>query len=185
MTLLILGILLWWAAHLFKRVAPAQRTALTERMGDASKGVIAAVLLAAVVLMVIGFRTGDFYAIFDPPAWGRHLNNVLMLIAVALFGLGNSQSRLRGSMRHPMLTGMLLWAVAHLLANGDSLSLVLFGSMAVWSVVEMLVINRAEPVWTPYKGGTAAGDLRFAIISVAVFAVIAAVHTWLGYWPFP
>ncbi len=49
----------------------------------------------------------------------------------------------------------------------------------------MAAINRAEPKWVPWKGGSAAGDIRLAIITVAVYAVIAGIHTWLGYWPFP
>ena len=185
MTLLLIGLILWWAAHLFKRVAPAQRAALTHRFGDGSKGIVAAALLVSVVLMVIGYRSADFVPVYDPPSWGRHLNNLAMFFAIALFGLGSSKSRLRGTLRHPMLTGMAVWAVAHLLVNGDSASLVLFGSMAVWSLVTMIVINRAEPAPPAFTGGSAAGDLRLAIISAALYAVIAGIHGWLGYWPFP
>ena len=85
MTLLILGLLLWSGAHLFKRIAPGPRSTLQERMGDASKGLFAVLLLISVVLMVIGYRsyTGNFY-------WGRSaamvgINNLLMLFAVYLF----------------------------------------------------------------------------------------------------
>ncbi len=185
MTLLILGIALWWAAHLFKRAAPAQRAAMTARIGDGgAKGALALVLLVSLVLMVIGYRAADIVPVYDTPAWTRHLNNLLMLIAVALFGLGSSKSRLRARMRHPMLLGMLTWAVAHLIVNGDLASLLLFGLLGLWAIVEIVTINRAEPIWTPWQGGSAMGDLRLAVISVVVFGVIAWVHTWLGYYPF-
>lgn len=184
MTLLIVGLLLWIAAHLFKRVAPAARASMHDKMGEASKGVIAGVLLLSVVLMVIGFRGADstFY-------WGRNgattgINNLLMLVAVALYGLGNSKSRLRKKMRHPMLIGTIVWAVAHLLVNGDSASFVLFGGMIVWALLEIILINKAEPSFTPYEGGSAAGDIRLGVITLVVFAVFAGVHTWLGYYPF-
>lgn len=184
MAILILGLLIWVAAHFFKRVAVAPRQAMQERMGDASKGVIAAVLLLSVVLMVIGYRgaVGEFY-------WGRSpamtgINNLLMLLAVALFGLGSSKSRLRAKMRHPMLTGVVVWAVAHLLVNGDTPSFILFGGLAVWALAEMAIINRAEPDYTPFQGGSTAGDIRLLVISIVVFAVISGIHIWLGYNPF-
>ncbi|NNE80749.1 MAG: hypothetical protein HKN18_10810 [Silicimonas sp.] len=181
MTLLILGLVLWTAAHFFKRLAPDARAALQDRMGDGARGVIAGLILLSVVLMVIGYRgaTGEFF-------WGRSaatvgINNLLMLVSVALFGLGSSKSRLRAHMRHPMLWGLVTWAAAHLLVNGDTPSFVLFGWLAIWALAEMQLINRAEPDYVPFEGGSAAGDIRLAIISLVVLAVIAGIHTWLGY----
>lgn len=184
MTLMILGLLLWTGAHVFKRLAPGPRAALQERMGDASKGVFALVLLVSLVLIVIGYRGAESEFI-----WGRSpattgINNLLMLISVALFGLGSSKSRFRGTLRHPMLTGTVVWALAHLLVNGDTASIALFGWMALWALAEMALINRTEPDWTPPEPGTVAGDIRLAIITLVVFGVIAAIHTWLGYYPF-
>lgn len=181
---LILGIALWWGAHLLKRVAPGARTAMTKRMGDASKGVIAGLLLLSVVLMVIGFRGAPYIEVYQPPAWTLHLNNLLMVVSVILFGVGSSKSPMRGWLRHPMLTGVAVWAVAHLLVNGDLYSVILFGTLGLWAVAEMLVINAREPVYHRFEGGTLGGSLRLLAISAVVFAVIAAVHTWLGYWPF-
>jgi len=184
MTLLLIGLLLWWAGHLFKRLVPAQRAALTERMGEKAKGIFAVVLLVSVVLMVIGYRSADTVFVYVPPSWGVHLNNLLMVFAIALFGLGSSKSRLRSRMRHPMLTGMLVWAVAHLLTNGDVASLFLFGSLGVWAVFTMLIINLGDPPPPRYEGGSVAGDVRLAVISAVLYAIIATIHTWLGYWPF-
>jgi len=184
MALLILGLLLWFGAHFFKRMAPAQRAAMQERLGDRSRGVFAGLLLLALVLMVIGYRGADttFF-------WGRStvttgINNLLMIFAVVLFGAGSSKSRLREKLRHPMLTGAVVWAVAHLLVNGDSVSILLFGGLAVWALTQMALINRDEPDYTPWEGGSVAGDMRLAAISAIVFAVIAGIHTWLGYFPF-
>lgn len=181
---LILGIALWYGAHLFKRLAPARRAAMTEKMGEAARGPIAFIILISVVLMVIGFRGSEFVPVYEPPSWGKHANNLLMVFSVILFGLGSSKSRARGMLRHPMLTGMLIWAGAHLLVNGDRDSILLFGGMAVWSVLEMLVINRAEPRPAPFTGGSLAGDIRLLVISAVVFAVITAIHIWLGFNPF-
>ena len=184
MTLLILGVLIWSFVHFFKRLAPAGRSAMQDKMGDASKGVIALLLVASIALMVIGYRSApvDFL-------WGRSVattgvNNLLMLAAVALFGLGSSKSRLRKKMRHPMLTGVVVWAASHLLVNGDTASIVLFGGLALWAVAEMILINRAEPDYTPFDGGSAAGDIRLGVITLVIYSIIAGIHTWLGYFPF-
>ena len=180
MAVMILGMALWIGAHFFKRLLPTQR----ESLGDKGRGLVAVLSLLALVLMVIGFRGADTEFI-----WGRSpattgINNLLMLLAVALMGAGSSKSRLRSKLRHPMLTGAVVWAVAHLLVNGDSVSIVLFGGMGVWALAQMWLINRVEPDYTPWEGGTIAGDLRLAAISAVVFAVIAGIHTWLGYFPF-
>lgn len=180
MFLLILGVLLWSGTHLFKRLAPGARASF----GDKGRGPIAIALVVALVLMIVGYRmsgTTDLYAL---PSFMRHINNLLMLVAVFLLALGHSKSRLRGKMRHPMLTSVIVWGVAHLLVNSDAASLVLFGGMIIWAFVEMALINRADPVPTRYAGGSKAGDIRLVIISLVVFAVIAGVHIWLGYNPF-
>lgn len=185
MTLLILGLVLWTAAHFFRRVAPDVRAALARSLGEGpSKGAVAAVIGIGLILIVIGYRGAGFSPVYDPPSWGIHLNNLLMLGAVALFGVGNSKSRLRGRLRNPMLTGVVVWAVAHLLVNGDVASLVLFGWMGLWALADILTID-AQDAPKPAPVGTMAGDLRLVAISLVVFAAIAFVHTRLGYYPFP
>jgi len=180
--LLILGIAIWWGAHLFKRVAPRARAA----MGDPGKGVIAVALVASIVFMVIGYRGTDFTYVWAPPSFLIHLNNLLMLIAICLFSPAPKRGRLLYGMRHPMLIGFKTWAFAHLLVNGDLASVVLFGALLAWAVVEMIVINRSEPGWQkPTEPGTYAKDGMFFVGSVILLAVIGYIHAWLGVWPFP
>jgi len=181
---IVLGLAIWFGAHLLKRWAPAQRAAMTDKMGDASKGVIAGALALSIFFFWLGYRQAEVVPLWFFP-WAVHLNNLLMIIAVILFGLGSSKSRARGWLRHPMLTGALVWAVAHLLVNGDLASLVMFGGLLVWSILTVQVINRAEPDYIPYAEGTAAGDVKLLGISAVVFTVIALVHWLLGVWPFP
>ncbi len=177
---LILGLALWTYFHLMKRITPGLRA----RLGDPGKGLVALGSIAGIVLMVIGYRAADPTPLWYF-GWAIHLNNLLMVISVVLLGVGSSKSRLRGKMRHPMLTGALIWAVAHLLVNGDVPSLVLFGGLGLWSIASMLLINRDEPAPAPYTEGTVQGDIRLGVISLVVFAVIAALHIWLGPTPFP
>lgn len=180
MTLLILGVLLWTGAHFFKRLAPGLRAA----MGNAGKGVVAVLSLGAIVLMVIGYGQAPVMTLWDMGGWAVHLNNLLMLVAVALLGLGNSKSRLRGKLRHPMLAGVLVWVVAHLLVNGELASLILFGGLGLWAVISMVLISREDPAPEPFTGGSVAGDIRLAVISAVLFGVITGIHIWLGPWPF-
>lgn len=184
MVILGSGLLLWVAAHMFKRVMPGLRTELTERMGNASKGIFAGLILGSVALMVIGYRGADFVPVYDPPVWGGHLNNLLMLGAVVLFGMSSTSGRLRGRLRHPMLLGVATWAVAHLVANGDAASVLLFGGLLAWAVAQIALINVQDPEWVRPAPGTARGDVKLIVISLVVYGVIAAVHTWLGVRPF-
>ncbi len=179
MTLLILGILLWYAAHLFKRIAPGAR----EKLGEKGKGPIALLLLLSVVLMVIGYRSADFIYLYTPIPGTGHLNNLLMLIVVFLFGVGGTKGTLYPRMRHPMLWGTVIWGVAHLLVNGDLASVVLFGSMIVWALAEMVLINRT-PWERPAEGRGLKGDAMNLVGTLVLYAIITGVHIWLGHNPF-
>ena len=178
---IFLGVALWMAAHYFKRLAPDMRASL----GNAGKGLVAVLLVGAIVLMVIGYKAADDVPLWDLGGWAVNVNNALMLVAVAFIGTGNSKSRLREKIRHPMLTGVLVWVVAHLLVNGDLASLVLFGGLGMWAVGAFVLINRAEPDHEPWQGGTRAGDIRLVIISIVAFAVIVGIHSLIGPSPFP
>lgn len=180
MTLLILGVLLWSAAHLFKRLAPAARA----RMGDPAKGMVALALAVSVVLMVIGYRGAEFLPVYTPLPGMGHLNNTLMLVSIFLFGVGGTKGTLYPKMRHPMLTGMILWSVAHLLVNGDVASLVLFGGLGLWAVVSILLINAAGPWVRPTDGRGLKGDAMNLVGTLVIYGLIAGIHIWLGHNPF-
>ena len=177
---LTLGLILWTAAHLFKRVAPDLRA----RMGTAGKGLVAVAILAALGLMIVGYRQAAFVNLWFPPAWTVHLNNLMMLAAVFVYGMSATKGRLRGTMRHPQLTAVKIWAVAHLLVNGDLASLILFGGLLAWAVLEVVVINRAE-AWVRPAPGPAKKDVLLVVITLVLYAAMTAIHAWLGVWPFP
>ena len=176
MTLLILGVALWSAAHLFKRLAPDLRAGLGER----AKGPITLALVVALVLMVVGFRGADG-AVF----WGRSpamagINNLLMLASVYLFAAAGMKTALARKLRHPMLLGVVLWSLAHLLVNGDAPSFLLFGGMAAWALLQMALINRAES-WTPPAAKPAKFEAMALAGSLLVYGAIAGLHYALGY----
>lgn len=177
---LVLGVALWWGAHLFKRLAPAVRA----RMGDAGKGAVALALAVSVVLMVIGYRAADFVPVYTPAPWLTHVNNLLMVLAFYMFAIAGFGVWIDRKLRHSMLTGTAIWAFAHLITNGDLASIVLFGSMLAWALVEMVVINRAEPDWTPPAPAIRRKEFTFAAASVVAVVVVGYIHSWVGPWPF-
>lgn len=178
MIYLVLGVLIWSGAHLFKRLAPGARAAMGETAG---KGIIAVVLLVSIWLMVIGYGRADG-AFF----WGRHpalvgVNNLLMLLSIYMFAASGMKTALARKMRHPMLGAVKVWALAHLLVNGDVASFVLFGGLLAWAVVEMIVINKSQPDWTPPPPAPKSKEIAAVVGSVVLYGVIAAIHYWLGY----
>lgn len=179
MLILIAGIALWIGAHAFKRFAPDRRAAL----GDKGKGLVALGVLGGLVLMIIGYRSAPFIGIWSPPEFFTHLNNLLMLLAVVLLAMSVSKGRMSGKMRHPMLTAVKTWALAHLLVNGDLASIVLFGAMLGWAVWTVIAINKAETWEKPVITDTDR-DWRFLLASVGFFAVMTAGHLVLGVYPF-
>jgi uncharacterized membrane protein len=177
--LLLIGVGLWIAAHFYKRFAPEARA----KMGDKGKGVVAMGIVAGLVLMIIGYRMAAFIPVWTPPSFFTGINNLMMIGAIVLFGMSATTGRLRGKMRHPMLAAVMVWAVAHLMVNGDLASILLFGSMLIWAVLSVHLINGAE-TWNRPEPGEANNDIKLVIISVVVFVVIVGVHTLLGYSPF-
>lgn len=181
MLLLILGILLFVFAHLFKRVMPDQRAA----MGKPGMWIMGAASLLSLVLIIIGYRAADFIVIWSPPAFMTHINNLLMLLAVFVFGMGATTGRFRGRLRHPYMISVKIWAVAHLLVNGDLASILLFGSMLAWAVASVIIINRSEPDWQRPEPGNPKKDKLLFIITVVAFGAIIVVHWLLGVSPLP
>ncbi len=184
MITLVLGVLLWCAAHLTKRLAPEFRATLQDRMGDGSKGLFAVLILVSVVLMTIGYQnyTGHFF-------WGRNaalvgINNLLMLLAVYLFAASGLKTRITAVIRHPQLTAFKAWAVSHLLVNGDMASFILFGGLLAWAVVEVIVINRQTERPAPPEDFPVGNEIKAIVGTVVVFAVVSGIHIWLGYNPF-
>ncbi len=180
MFLILLGLIVWSAAHFFKRALPAQRAA----MGDMGKGLVAVLAVAAIILMVIGYRgaEGTVY-------WGRTpamtgINNLLTLLAFYLFAASGAKTWITTKIRHPQLTAVIVWAVAHLLVNGDTPSFLLFGGLLVWAVAEIAVLNRVQPNWAPAHAVPVRKEVTAVIATVVVFIVVAAIHIWLGYNPF-
>ncbi len=186
MSMIVLGLLVWSGAHLFKSAAAGTRAEVGAALGPKlSKGLFALAILAGLVMMILGYRAAPFVPLWTPPGWTVHLNNLLMLGAVGVYGFGMSKGRARALLRHPQLTAVVIWTVAHLLVNGDLAALLLFGGIGLWALASMAAINRRDGPWQRPEPGPAKRDLVLVAITLVLFGVITAVHAWLGVWPFP
>lgn len=146
MTLLVLGLVVFLGVHTLTMLR-APRAALIGRIGAGRyKGAYSLVAAAGLVLIVLGYgsyRAEGWVPLWEPPVWGRHSALLLMWFAfVALAANGRKPGLVAGALRHPMLVGVKLWALAHLLANGDLGSLLLFGSFLAWAVADRIAVKR-------------------------------------------
>jgi uncharacterized membrane protein len=177
MVLLIGGVVLWSLAHLFKRLAPSLR----ESMGAAGKGLIALLVVLSLGLMVMGYQQAQ-----TTHLWGRHpatvgINNLLMLLAVYLMVVSFVKSALAHRVRHPQLSAVKAWAIAHLLVNGDTASFVLFGGLLIWAVLSVILIGKAGKPALPQRPLSWGREVVSLGLTVLVFGVIAMAHKGLGY----
>lgn len=179
--LLLLGLAIWTGAHVFKRLAPERRAAL----GEPGKGLVALLLVASIVLMVIGYRSAVVVNVWFPPTFMVHITNLLVLIGFWFFALSSIPGTMSARVRHKQLTGMKSWAVGHLLVNGDLASILLFGGLLGWAVFQVILINKAEPEWERPANASVRNDALAFGAGLIAYLVVAGIHTWLGYYPFP
>ncbi len=176
MTWLVTGLILFLGMHSFT-MARGPRTALVERVGyDPYRGVYSLIALAGLVLIVIGFGRAPLEPIYAAPAWGRTLALVLMPVSLVLIVAGNVPCNIRRALKNPMLIGTLLWALVHLLANGELRSLVLFGAFALWAAADLISLARradAPPRIGPQPWWR---DLLVVVIGLAATALLARYH---------
>jgi len=142
--------------------------------------VFSLVVLAAVALIVVGWRGTEPAILYAPPAWGRIAANVSMALAFWLFVVSGAPSNVRRALRHPQLISVVIWAGAHLVANGDGRSVVLFGGLGVWALVMMPLLNRRDGAWVRPEPTPLVTDAGVLAIAGAVFLGVRWAHPWLA-----
>jgi uncharacterized membrane protein len=145
MLYLILGLTLFFTPHLLREAG--LRDMAVEKLGSvgAFKGVYSLFSLAGIGLIVVGVSASPFIMVFEPLYQYKFYSHILMLPAAILILAGNlPMSHLRASVGNPMLAGISLWGLAHLWANGDLASILLFGSFAVWGTVKFFTLRKSS-----------------------------------------
>ena len=149
MTILILGLVIFLGIHSVRILAGPFRDAQVAASPKRWKGLYSLVSGLGFVLIILGwiqFRPSA-PQLYDPPAWGRHATMGLVWLAfVLLAGSNGPVGRIKATVRHPMLLGVIFWSAGHLLANGDQASAILFGSFLVWAIIDLAsALGRKEP----------------------------------------
>lgn len=137
------------------------------------------VALAGLALIVIGFGRAPADLVYVPPGSGRTLALVLMPVSLVLIVAGNLPCNIRRALRHPMLIGTLLWALAHLAANGELRSIVLFGAFALWVVADLISLTvRTDPP-ARIDPQPWVRDALAVVIGAAATVLLVRYHGWL------
>ena len=181
MEILVLGLVVFVGAHAVP-ARPALRAALVGRLGAGGYRAAFGILsVLGFVLIVYGFglaRSEGVPVLYYPPAWTRHIAMLLMLFAFILLPATYLPGRLKATVKHPMITAVKTWALAHLLVNGDVASLFLFGTFLAWGVYDRISLKR-RPASEPVRGSLR-NDILAVVIGGALYAAFVwKLHLWL------
>jgi len=184
MTLLIIGLIIFLGSHSIRIFAESWRNKQIDQLGEVKwKGFYTIISLIGIVLVVIGYGQArqNPVILWNPPIYLTHTAILLNLIAfIFLASSSPTNNAIRLKLKHPMVLGVKVWALAHLLANGTLASLVLFGSFLIWAVLDFRSA-RKRPVPIVEKVAVSAKATLIAILSgVAVWAIfLFGLHKYL------
>lgn len=169
---LITGLAVLIGIHLVPAV-PALRQRLLRQMGEGLyKGLFTLIALSGLMLIIFGMHLAPFIAIWQPPTWGKGLVQLFMLPALILLAGAYLPGNIHRFTPHPMLWGVVLWAVGHLFANGDAASLLLFGSFGLYSLFAIWSANQRGAVKATV---TVTMDRDLIVIGVGLVLYVALV----------
>jgi uncharacterized membrane protein len=178
MAWLILGLVIFLGVHSVRIVADGWRAHTIKRVGEGPwKGAFTALSLAGFALIVWGFGQARLapVVVWQPPVGMRHASALLTLIAFVLLAAayvpGNA---IKARLRHPMVLGVKVWALAHLLANGRLAGMVLFGAFLVWAVLDFRSARQRDRANPPQPAQTTAVATGLTVLlGVAAWAAFA------------
>ena len=150
MLLFILGLVLFFGIHMLP-FYPEYRARLIEKLDsdtidgeDMYKIIFSVVSLLGLIFVGVGKGSMAFIGLWDIPTFFRYVAVVLILLSFILMVAAYPSNNIKRYVPHPMLTGIIIWGVTHMIVNGDVASIILFGSFVVYSVVAIKLTNRRE-----------------------------------------
>jgi uncharacterized membrane protein len=174
---MILGLVLFLGIHTLTTQRELRARVIASTGEGTYKIVYALVSLAGLALIVWGFadyRATGWIDIWHPPKWAKHITVALMLPAVILVVASYIRGRVFSALKHPMLAGVKLWAAAHLLANGDLGSIILFGSFLGWAVFDRISLKgRTDDGAPPIPVGGLGNDLIAVAVGIVAYLALA------------
>ncbi|MEQ8660217.1 MAG: NnrU family protein [Gammaproteobacteria bacterium] len=180
MTLLVLGLLVFFTVHSFSMFRDA-RAALVGRIGALPYRLVFSLLsLAGFVAIVIGYGDAPRIAVWAPPVWLRHVTMLLMLPVFVLLAAAYLPCNIKARVRNPMLIAVKTWALAHLLVNGDLASILLFGSFLAWAVADLIAVKRSGRGAVVAHPNSMLDAVAVAIGLIVYALVITRLHVYLA-----
>jgi uncharacterized membrane protein len=157
---------------------------MIDRLGEVKwKGLYTIISIIGLVLVVIGYGQARQtpVVLWQPATYLTHIAILLNLVAfIFLAGSSPSNNAIRLKLKHPMILGVKVWALAHLLANGTLVDLILFGSFLLWAVLDFRSA-RKRPILMPEKAVVSTKATVIVIVSGIVIwaAFIFGLHQYL------
>jgi uncharacterized membrane protein len=174
---MILGLVLFLGVHSLTTQRELRASVIASTGEGGYKIGYALVSVAGLALIVWGFahyRATGWIDVWYPPRALKHIAVALMLPAVILVVAAYLRGRIYTAVKHPMLSGVKLWAAAHLLANGDLGSIILFGSFLGWAVYDRISLkHRADAGAPPIPVGGPANDLIAVAAGIVAYLALA------------
>ena len=171
MTLLIIGIVAFLGLHLLPTV-PGVRDRLLSRFGENGyKAGFSLLSIVAFTLLVWGFARAPVIQVWSPPSWTRWVALVLMLPAFIFLVAAYVPGQIKAKLKHPFLVAIKTWALAHLIANGDLASIILFASFLAYAVYDRITLKRraATGVVTVPATGPPSNDVIAVVVGVVLY----------------
>jgi uncharacterized membrane protein len=179
MTLLLLGIVVFLGVHLVPAL-PELREQLIARFGrNLYRGLFSLVSALGFVLIVWGFARAPFLQVWSPPSWTRYVAMILMLPVFVLLIAAYLPGKIKETVKHPFLVAIKTWALAHLIANGDLASMILFGSFLAYAVVDRIALKHRPATGLVDVGGEQASGRNDIIAVAGGLALYVAFLVWL------
>ncbi len=182
MLVLIVGLILFFGIHTVRIVAPEQRLSWIERIGEGPwKSIYSLISFAGLALIIWGYALARDEAdlLYIGPDWARGIALIVNPIALVLVIASNFPAGyLKRLTRHPMLVGTIAFAIMHLLLNGDSASVFLFGTLLVWAIADLISSIRRPS--SPPSAVKVWPDIVSIILGVLLtYALVVGLHGWL------
>ena len=179
LAILIIGLAVFMAPHILTAFR-AVRQDVVDRLGEGPyKGLYSLVSLIGLMAIVYGYasyRSTGYIQVWSPPLWTRHLAAALVWPAIICIVAAYSPGRIKTTLKHPFLVGIKLWALAHLIANGDLGSILLFGSLLAYAVFDRISLKRrTDPGSPPIPVGGVKND----VIAVVGGTILYLLLGWL------
>ena len=186
MNIFLLGLVIFFIPHLYSAFRSREEGRdRRKNMGENKyMGLYSVVALIGFVLMIKGF--GDMrpsQVLYEAPSWGFHANTLLTPIALILFIASQFPAgHIKKRLKHPMLVSIKLWALGHLLSNGELNSVILFGAFLAFAVIDRIRVKRRGDMGAANAVATAKWDVIAVIlgVSVTVLFVFYAHPKWIG-----